>query len=252
MTDRYCIVIPHYRHVPQLRRFLPSLVCAQLPILVFDDGSDAQSLAALEALIAAEPLAQLASHQPNRGKGATMIAGMRAAAAAGFTHVILVDADGQHDSDDVVRLHQASQANPCVLYSGAPQFGDDIPPARLHGRRITNGLARLAAGDGQIQDAMCGLRLYPLASVLPLFDAMGPRLRMQVDTELLVRACWAGAELRYLPTRVVYPEDGASHFRMVRDNLNLALMHARLLAQGLWRRRPFRSEPGRPAGELGP
>jgi hypothetical protein len=75
---------------------------------------------------------------------------------------------------------------------------------------------------------------------------------MQVDTELLVRACWAGAELRYLPTRVVYPEDGASHFRMVRDNLNLTLMHARLLAQGLWRRRPFRNEPGRPAGELGP
>ncbi|MEM1231038.1 MAG: glycosyltransferase family 2 protein [Pseudomonadota bacterium] len=236
MPDRYCIVVPHYNHVAQLRRFLPRLVRAQLPILVFDDGSETAQHQALTELAAGEPLAQLDGHEPNQGKGAAMIAAMRAAAAQGFTHAIIVDADGQHDSTDIERLHQASLASPRTLFSGDPQFGPDIPLARRYGRTITNTLARIAAGDGQIRDAMCGLRLYPLSQVLPLFDDMGSRVRMQVDTELLVRACWAGARLRYLPTRVVYPDDGASHFRMLRDNINLAAMHLRLVSGGLWRR----------------
>lgn len=245
MTDRYCLLVPHFQHVPQLSRFLPELARAQLPILIFDDGSDAASRKALLKLVEQEPLAQLDGHQPNRGKGATMIAGMRAAAAAGFSHALLVDADGQHAVADVIALHRASLHDPDALFSGDPEFGNDIPIARRYGREVTNLLARFAAGDGQIRDAMCGLRLYPLAQVLPLFDAMGQRLRMEVDTELLVRACWQGARLRYLPSRVIYPQDGASHFRMVADNLRLALMHLRLLGLGCWRRLHHRSSDER-------
>ncbi len=98
---------------------------------------------------------------------------------------------------------------------------------------ITNVLARVAAGSDAIEDAMCGLRLYPLAQVLPLCDRVGGRLRMELDTELLVRACWAGLEIRYLETQVVYPPSGRSHFRMLSDNCRLTLMHITLLGLAL-------------------
>jgi hypothetical protein len=35
--------------------------------------------------------------------------------------------------------------------------------------------------------------------------------------------------VRNLPTRVIYPEDGISHFRMWRDNLRITAMHTRLV-----------------------
>jgi hypothetical protein len=90
---------------------------------------------------------------------------------------------------------------------------------------------------------MCGLRLYPIALVLPLCAQIGWRERMETDTELLVRACWANLDLRYIDTAVVYPESGRSHFRMIADNARLTLMHATLLLEGLRYRLHRTSKP---------
>lgn len=228
MVNRYCLLIPHYCHLPQLAAFLPSLAQAQLPLLVVDDGSDAATLAGLQALLRDYPWAALICLPQNRGKGTAQVAGFQAATEQGYSHVIVLDADGQHDAADIEKLHAESLRAPDALFSGLPQFGADIPTHRLYGRMITNGLARLEAASPVIRDAMCGLRLYPLARVLPLCEQI-PRRRMELDTEVLVRACWAGEDLRFVPTRVVYPDSGRSHFRMLRDNLRLTRMHLILL-----------------------
>lgn len=233
MTNLYCIVIPHYRHVPQLTRFLPSLAVAQLPLLIVDDGSGAEEVGALQALLEHYSWCSLIERAQNGGKGAATITGMTAAKERGYSHVILVDADGQHDPADVVGIANESALNPDAIYSGSPQFGDDIPAARLYGREITNILARLEAGNFRLRDAMCGLRVYPITLTLPLAAACGGRTRMEMDTELLVRACWQGIEVCYIDTRVVYPKEGASHFRMGWDNVRMVAMHITLLLSAL-------------------
>jgi hypothetical protein len=70
---------------------------------------------------------------------------------------------------------------------------------------------------------------------------------MDFDTEIAVRLYWRGVPVRNLPTRVTYPANGLSHFRMLRDNLRISAMHTRLLLgmlprapRLLWRR--FRGE----------
>lgn len=235
MSDRYCIVIPHYCHAAQLAEFLPLLAVAQLPLLIVDDGSPADSLSRLETLVKDHPWAQLLLREENNGKGAAMVTGLEAASAQGFTHVILVDADGQHDPADIARLHAASLQAPESLFSGHPIFGTDIPKSRLYGRMITNTLAKIEAGNWQIKDAMCGLRLYPLKQVLPLCKQLGNRMRMEFDTEILVRASWADLDIHFLPTQVRYPDSGRSHFRMIQDNVRLAVMHSLLLLGALLR-----------------
>jgi polyprenyl-phospho-N-acetylgalactosaminyl synthase len=75
---------------------------------------------------------------------------------------------------------------------------------------------------------MCGLRVYPLAKVLPVIESEHPGRRMDFDIEILVRLHWTGVEMRWLPTRVGYPRDGISHFRLVRDNGLITLMHTQL------------------------
>ncbi len=225
----YCILIPHYRHDRELAEYLPKLAHAGLPALIVDDGSDPDTRARLRRLVSSHSWASLIQREQNGGKGAAIIDGLQTLARNGYTHAISIDADGQHDSADVARIHEASQRDPQSIYSGRPIFGADIPPFRLHGRKITNLLARIEAGRKGIEDAMCGFRLYPLATTLPLCDSIGSRRRMEFDTEILVRAAWAGLPLRFFPTRVIYPQGGRSHFRMISDNMRLSLMHATLL-----------------------
>jgi hypothetical protein len=53
--------------------------------------------------------------------------------------------------------------------------------------------------------------------------------RMQFDLEALVRWIWAGGEVQFMNTKVVYPEQGLSHFRVFRDNAQITLMHTKLV-----------------------
>lgn len=227
--------MPHYRHVDELGAYLPALVDSGLPILVIDDGSPATDRQELERLVQTYPAVTLIQRAENGGKGAAMVTGIRAALERGFTHGIGVDADGQHDAADIPRLQQEAQAHPSSIVCGLPRFGPDIPRSRLYGRMITNVLSRLESGSGAIRDAMCGFRCYPLAVVAGVCDSYRVRYRMDFDPELLVRAIWYGVPVRFVETRVRYPQGGVSHFRMFRDNVDMTWMHIRLIAGALLR-----------------
>jgi hypothetical protein len=80
----------------------------------------------------------------------------------------------------------------------------------------------------EIRDTMCGFRVYPIDAVLAL-DASAPLGRhMDFDIELLIRLHWRGLAFVSIPTRVRYPADGVSHYRMGRDNALVMYMHLRL------------------------
>src|SRR5690606_35841810 len=87
----------------------------------------------------------------------------------------------------------------------------------------------------QIRDSMCGFRLYPLAPTVALFEAERIGNRMDFDTAIMVHWVWRGGRVRHIPTRVSYPADGVSHFKLWRDNVLISRMHARLFFGMLWR-----------------
>lgn len=227
---RPCLIIPHHDHVAQFRTLLPALVATGLPIIVTDDASPQSARAELEALLnTSAPEAVLLKHRVNQGKGGAVVTGLRSAKQAGFTHAVQVDADGQHDIGCLPAMLDEARQHPSALVCGKPVFDDSISPLREQGRKLTHMLCRLEALSRSVQDAMCGFRAYPLAEVIPLLDSAGLSRRMGFDPEILVRASWAGVELRYVPVEVTYPEDGRSHFRYFGDNVEITWMHTRLI-----------------------
>lgn len=234
-SRRYCLVIPHYRHERPLIDMLDSLVSFGMPIYVVDDASGDAVLSLLRTAIGSCPSVTLIERSNNGGKGAAMMTGLSAAYEAGFSHALSIDADGQHNVEDIYKMLGFSEQEPQHLITGSPIFGEDIPSSRLHGRKLTNGLVRLETGKIDFPDAMCGFRVYPLALVIPLFSSVGYRTRMEFDVEILVRAAWAGVPVTSMETQVVYPKDGRSHFNMVADNFRLTVMHILLLVGGLLR-----------------
>jgi glycosyltransferase involved in cell wall biosynthesis len=229
-------VIPVFNH----ERALPAVVARLRPFglscILVDDGSAPAGAAVLDRTAAAEVAWVTLLRRPrNGGKGAAVKDGLARARALGFSHAVQIDADGQHDCADLPRLLDAARREPGALISGRPLFDGSIPPVRFYGRYLTHGLVWLETLSFAIRDSMCGFRVYPLAPVLALLARQHTGDRMDFDTDIMVRLYWAGVPVRQLATRVHYPSDGVSHFRLLRDNALMVLLHARLIFGMLWR-----------------
>lgn len=221
-----CVVIPCYNHGAMMASVLARLAPFNLPVIVVDDGSDAATQLQLATLHA--PQLSLLRLDSNQGKGAAVIHGLRAAAARGFTHAVQLDADGQHQAEDLPLMLAEAERYPDALISGQPLYDDSIPKSRLYGRYITHFWVWIETLSLSIRDSMCGFRVYPLAATLALCDRRAIGQRMDFDTEIMVRLYWQGIRSRFIPTRVTYPASGLSHFDALYDNLRISWMHTRL------------------------
>ena len=252
--DRKCVIIPSYNSGP----LLASTVCAVLehwsPVIVVLDGSTDGSGAAVEKLAATREDLEVLVRAHNGGKGEAVLAALRLAAARGFTHAAVLDADGQHDVSDLPRFMEASDAYPEAMILGVPLFGEDAPMERVKGRKIGNWWTNLETLWGGIGDSLFGFRIYPVDASLRILEGTRTGRRFDFDTQLAVRLYREGTLPLNLPTRVHYPKreaGGVTHFRYLRDNLLLIAAHIRLTLGSLvllprlirYRRRPRLSLP---------
>lgn len=240
----YCFVVPHFNHHDAFARFLPSLVRLGFACIIVDDGSDKSSIDKVDQLVADiksandTPDLYLLKHATNRGKGAAFFTGAYYAHTLGYTHVIQIDADGQHDLNDVAGFVEYSRNRPDAIVSGKPYFEDDAPKVRVYGRRVTDFWVALETLSLQIKDSLCGYRIYPLRQIERILDAYHIGVRMDFDTEMLVKAVWLDIPLHFMPTKVIYPEGAVSHFNYIRDNFLLISLHVKLIL-GMLVRSPF-------------
>ncbi|MDR2925851.1 MAG: glycosyltransferase family 2 protein [Azoarcus sp.] len=230
-------LVPVYNHAATVGAVVRALHALNLPVILIDDGSEANCAAALDALATA-PETALLRLPTNSGKGSAVIAGLREAHARGYTHALQVDADGQHDAAALPAFLAAMRDAPQAVIAGFPRYDESVPTSRLIGRYATHLWVWINTLSLRILDSMCGTRIYPLAATLPVLRALPAQSRMEFDTEILVRLDWAGVPIRNLPIPVRYPPDGISHFRPWYDNLRISWMHARLFF-GMLRRLPW-------------
>jgi glycosyltransferase involved in cell wall biosynthesis len=232
----HLVIIPSYNAGGKLAETVrQALVCWQ-PVWVVMDGSTDGSAAALEKIGVVGTGLRILTLEQNSGKGAAVLHALLTASREGFTHALVLDADGQHSAADIPRFMSVSQKNPAAMILGVPQFAADAPASRRHGRRVGNWWANLETLWGGIEDSLFGFRVYPIQeSVRTLQGTRGAR-RFDFDTELAVRLFWAGVEPINLLAPVQYfksTEGGTSHFHYLRDNLLLIRRHTLLVLEML-------------------
>ena len=213
-SPRFCAVVPTYDN-PLTIRGVVERIRAHVPdVIVVDDASGPAGRDAVAGL--------------ERD-------GLRAARDLGFTHAVQIDADGQHDLDDLPRFLAAASSDPEALVLGCPVFAPGAPAARVRGRLISRFWTDVETGGRTIADPLCGFRVYPVDSAV----RAGARAdRMGFDPEIAVRMVWLGSRVVNVPTRIRYltaEEGGVSHFRMFRDNAEISWTHARLCAGAVLR-----------------
>jgi glycosyltransferase involved in cell wall biosynthesis len=228
----HLVLIPSYDTGPKLFATVAEARARWNPVWVVIDGSTDGTSAELQRRTADDPGVRVLVLSENQGKGAAILVGLQAAAAQGFTHVLTMDSDGQHDAAAIPDFMAASQ-KPHAMILGVPIFDASAPRLRVEGRRVSNWWANLETLWLGIHDSLCGFRVYPVADLRAVMEKSRWMRRFDFDVEAAVRLTWRGLDLVNMPVAIRYfrPEEGGvSHFHYGRDNLLLAGMHARLMA----------------------
>ncbi len=225
-----CVLIPCYNHAATVGE-VARAARAHCSVIVVDDGSTEQ----LPELSGCD-LVRLPS---NRGKAAALRAGFQRAVELGFTHVITMDADGQHFAEDLPKFLTAAQAQPDAYLVGVRDLvAAGCPKHRQRSNRISTFWYRVETGI-RLADTQCGFRCYPLTLVQRLQIKSG---RYAYELEFMVRAAWVETAIVAVPVKCTYApgKTGISHFRTVRDFVHITNMNILLVLQSWFVPAPLR------------
>lgn len=219
------IIIPCYNHGGTMEKVIDAISPFGVDIVVVDDGSEQQTRDILVSL-SDHPLVTLLTMKVNSGKGGAVLHAFRNLIDAGYSHAIQVDADAQHNFEDIPRVLKLSESNPDRMILGKPVYDESVPKSRLHGRKISNFWTAVNTLSFDIHDALCGFRCYPLDAVDRVMKKYPVGDRMTFDPSIAVYLSWEGVRSINFDTKVKYPEAGISHFRVVEDNVALSKFFA--------------------------
>jgi glycosyltransferase involved in cell wall biosynthesis len=227
----HLVLIPSYNTGPRLAETVRTARAHWHPVWVVVDGSADGSAALLAELARADAGLRVLVRARNGGKGAALLEGLDAALAAGYTHALTMDSDGQHPAGCIATFMAASYAAPEAMILGAPVFDASAPRIRLRGRRIANWCTNLETLWAGVADTLFGFRVYPIAPLVAVMRRTRWMRRFDFDAEAVVRLSWRGVPIRNLPAPCRYftaAQGGVSHFHYWRDNVLLTWMYMRL------------------------
>jgi len=199
------VLIPAFQEGPRIGAVVTA-ARRHLPVVVIDDGSQDDTAAAAERA-GATVLPQV----PNAGKGVALRVGFRHALAAGAEAVVTLDADGQHDPDEIPTFVRAFQASRPELIVGRRDFST-MPPARRLANTV-GGWAVSAAVGRHVPDNQAGYRLVGRTLMGALLDS--DEIGFEFEVEMIARCIALGLPLSWVPIRTIYAGE-PSHIRPLR------------------------------------
>ena len=233
-STTHLVIIPSFDTGAKVYETVAAARAQWCPVWVVVDGSRDGTAAGLQALAETDAGLRVFVLPHNQGKGAAVLHGLQVAKAAGFSHALTMDADGQHPAELIGAFMHAAQARPEAMILGRPVFDASAPLLRVRGRRISNGWTHLETLGAGVADSLYGFRVYPVAELIAVMRHQPWMRRFDFDTEAVVRLAWRGVKPINLDAPVKYltaEEGGVSHFRYGRDNLLLSWMHTRLMLE---------------------
>ena len=233
-STTHLVLIPSYNSGALVYATVQAARTRWQPVWVVVDGSNDGTAEGLQALAAADTGLRVWVLPQNAGKGSAVLHGLQQAAAAGFTHALTMDSDGQHPADLIPAFMQASMARREAMILGRPVFDASAPLLRVRGRRVSNWWTNLETLGAGVADSLYGFRVYPVEALTAVMQRQPWMRRFDFDTEAVVRLAWRGVKPINIGAPVKYlsaQEGGVSHFRYGRDNLLLSWMHLRLMLE---------------------
>jgi glycosyltransferase involved in cell wall biosynthesis len=218
LHPRIAVVVPCYRVGARVLGVLEAIGPEVERIFVVDDGCPDRSGDLVEERCA-DPRVAVLRHDVNRGVGAAMVTGYKAAQDAGADIVVKIDGDGQMDPGELMRFARPIIAGEADYTKGNRFFDfillDEMPRLRLFGNALLSLVNKLASGYWNIMDPTNGYTAIHRAALSGLPLAKLDR-GFFFESDMLFRLYTIRAVVKDVPLRAQYGDETSNlHVRRV-------------------------------------
>lgn len=239
LTRDVVIGIPAYNEAETVGDVVRAASDPAVDVVVVDDGSDDET-----ATVAANAGATVIRHTENRGYGAALGTLFETAHEHDVEHLVVVDADGQHDPTealDLVATQRQSGGDIVIGSRFVPGADTEMPLYRRGGLAVVNGLIavalRLGYSSKRVADTQSGFRAYNADAIALLASRADLSDGMDASIDILFHAAEADHTFVETPVDVTYDvAEANTHNPLVHGVVLVRNVLGRLLAD-----RPVRS-----------
>jgi glycosyltransferase involved in cell wall biosynthesis len=185
-------------------------------IVVINDGSSKDYKEIFDKV--SEMGATVLKHPINRGLGAAIKTGVAYVEQNHLSSigVITVDCDGQHATNDVIKMATILKENPGSVVLGVRHISLFKLPLRSFIGNFFAKIIFLILKRKRISDTQCGLRAFPISLVPHLLSLSGQKF--EYITQMLVYLVRSDTHIIQTPVETIYAKHIGSHFRPIVDS----------------------------------
>jgi len=232
--SRIAVVLPAYNEARWIAEAVSSIPAYVDHTIVVDDHS--RDATAERALASKDPRVEVVRHAENRGVGAAIATGYRAALERGASVVAVMAGDGQMHPDDLAAVLAPIVADEADYVKGDrfahPDVCRTMPLHRLAAGLVLSFLTRRAAGLDALSDSQCGFTAISARALRAIdLDALWPRYGYPND--LIGALAIEGLRVRDVVVRPVYRGEasGLRPWHLVTIGYLIARVAARRVAR---------------------
>jgi Glycosyltransferases involved in cell wall biogenesis len=181
----HLVLIPSYNTGEKVYETIREARKQWNPVWIVVDGSSDGTAEGLLDMAKVDKGLRVQVLPENGGKGGAVYLGLREALARGFTHVLTMDADGQHPADKIPEFMEESQKNPDAMILGCPKFDSSAPLIRVRGRRISNWWANFETLAEVLE-----IRCLVFVSILPCLFITSWRSSVGCGASISIQRLW--------------------------------------------------------------
>ncbi len=213
------VIIPAYKPDQTLAMITDQLWAYGCQVVVVDDGSGEEYQSIFNRV---RDVCIVLTHSVNRGKGAAVKTALRYIKNEVWNCDVvgIMDADGQHMTEDLMRLSEISRLHPDTLVLGVRSIGKKMPLRSRLGNRITRAVFKFVSGIS-LSDTQTGLRAFGPELIPELLEVKGDRYEYEMN--VLMAFAKKGIPMMEVPIHTVYQDknNSCSHFRAFCDSVRI-------------------------------
>jgi len=216
-NDPIAIMIPAYNEEKYIEGVIRDCFSYGLDMIVIDDGSADNTAGIVKSLIPSMGgRLKLVTHPVNRGKGHALITGFDHVIKSGYKGVIPLDADGQHDTGEILDfLNAVNRENPDIIIGDRLGNTKGMPFIRLATNVFTSWIISSIAGK-KVRDVQSGYRYLKTEALKKIRLETG---NFDTEPEIILRAGWLGMDIVNVPIKTIYHEGFTSYVNPVKDTI---------------------------------
>ena len=216
-SEKIAILVPAYNEEEFIKKVIKNCFKYGLDIIIVDDGSTDGTLKAVKSIAIPENFKIIPlRHLINKGKGQSLKTGFEYVIRNNYSGVITIDADGQHDTNEIKNfLKSLEEEKPDLIIGDRMGNTKNMPFIRLATNVITSWIISRIAGK-KVSDVQSGFRYI---SVEVLRNVKLETGNFDTEPELIIKSSWSGYCIKNIPISTIYHKNFTSSVNPITDTI---------------------------------